>query len=393
MRAADVALRIAVLAGPLALVFLLLRRTRRTARGLASVSTLIAASTCALGAAAYAVAWVIEGRIEALVGLDPRGRVTADVAALVYTFFVAAPLEQGLKVAAIVPARRSERFVGPLVGIAFAALAALGFVTAHNAALLFITKGTAIDPLRALLAVPAHLFFAAAWGYVLGKAATHGGKRTLGGAGFNIVWFAATLFNGVYDHIVFARSAVALLATGPVLAAMAIVAYAFRRDLLDAKTTPAARRFLPPIAPPSMEEMRAALRRTERPVMITWIGFGALVTTGVMTAALAGAVALGHRVGVDFAAVDRGDATAVGAAPLVLLGGAALAAFPIAGYLVARASAARSVLEPAISAALAIAGTLVLLGLAAPVSVVFAIAFAPIAFGLACTGAWLGIAR
>ena len=33
------------------------------------------------------------------------------------------------------------------------------------------------------------------------------------------------------------------------------------------------------------------------------------------------------------------------------------------------------------------------LGLAAPVSVVFALAFAPIALGLACAGAWLGVAR
>jgi hypothetical protein len=70
-----------------------------------------------------------------------------------------------------------------------------------------------------------------------------------------------------------------------------------------------------------------------------------------------------------------------------------MCAFPIAGYLVARASSSRSVLESAIAAALAIIGGLVLLGLAAPVSVVFALALAPIALGLACVGAWLGIAR
>jgi hypothetical protein len=127
--------------------------------------------------------------------------------------------------------------------------------------------------------------------------------------------------------------------------------------------------------------------------MLRWIGIGALVTTGVMTAALASSVFLGHRLGLDFAAVDRGDTTAAGTAPLVLLGAAALSAFPIGGYLVARASAARGVLEPAIGAALAIAGVLVLLGLAAPVAVVFAVAFAPVAFGLACAGAWMGMAR
>jgi hypothetical protein len=49
--------------------------------------------------------------------------------------------------------------------------------------------------------------------------------------------------------------------------------------------------------------------------------------------------------------------------------------------------------EPALSAGLAIVGSLVLLGLAAPISVVFALAFAPIAFGLACAGAWFGMVR
>ena len=126
--------------------------------------------------------------------------------------------------------------------------------------------------------------------------------------------------------------------------------------------------------------------------MIGWIGLGALTTIGVITAAIAGAVVLGHRIGVDFAAVDRADGSG-SAAPLVLLGGAALLAFPVAGYLVSRASASRGVLEAAISAALAIAGALVMLGLAAPVAVVFAIAFAPIALALACAGAWVGVTR
>ncbi len=128
--------------------------------------------------------------------------------------------------------------------------------------------------------------------------------------------------------------------------------------------------------------------------MVTWIGIGALVTTGVMTVAIACAVLLGHRIGIDFTAVDRGESAGMTSlAPLMLLAAAALLAFPFAGYLVARASSTRSVLEPAIAAGLAIAGSLVLLGLAAPVAVVFATAFAPVAFGLACIGAWMGITR
>ena len=57
------------------------------------------------------------------------------------------------------------------------------------------------------------------------------------------------------------------------------------RDLLRRGASPHSsqrreRRFLPRIAPPSIGTVREALRRTERPVMLTWIGFGALVTAG-----------------------------------------------------------------------------------------------------------------
>jgi hypothetical protein len=43
------------------------------------------------------------------------------------------------------------------------------------------------------------------------------------------------------------------------------------------------------------------------------------------------------------------------------------------------------------ASALAIVLVMVLMGLVAPTSVVFAIAFAPIAFALSCAGAWVGI--
>ncbi len=47
-------------------------------------------------------------------------------------------------------------------------------------------------------------------------------------------------------------------------------------------------------------------------------------------------------------------------------------------------------LEPALASGLAIVLILVLLGLAAPVALVFALAFSPIAWALACAGAWVG---
>ncbi|APR75014.1 Hypothetical protein A7982_00360 [Minicystis rosea] len=398
MTAFTVALAVLALVAPLAGFVLWVRVPRpedadpRRAHQQRRRLTLVAV-TVLLGAAVFLPAWLLERWIGGWAGLDEHARTGLDLSAIVYAFFVVAPLEQGLKVAAVVPAWRTRFFASARDGVLFGAAAALGFVTAHNAELFRHAGASMLDVGRALLATPAHVFFAAAWGYTLGREAEERRAHRLGGRAFKATWLGALLFNGLYDHIVFGRGAVALIATLPMLLLMLVGALIVRRSLAssDAPTArPRPRRLS--IAPPTLGAVRAALWRTEQPVMFGWIGAGALVTIGVITAALAVAVVLGRRMGVDFAAVDRGDGAA-GAAPLVLLGAAALAAFPVAGYLVARASAARGVLESAIAAALAIVGGLVLLGLAAPVAVVFALAFAPVALGLACAGAWMGVTR
>ncbi len=403
MNATRLGLALLTLAGPVAVFFALLRRLGGQAapRDRRPRRVWLALATFAFGAILFLPAWRVEAWLSVWAGLDEHARATTDLQALVYAFFVAAPLEQGLKVAAVGPVWRTRHFEAKIDGVVFAAAAALGFITAHNLELL-ATQGTdGLVLCRALLAVPAHLFFAASWGYALGREALAtsqrgGEKRVLGGRTFMFTWFVAMLFNSIYDHLVFGRGATALLGTLPILLCMIVMSLVAARELIKPPegAKAARRRFLPAIAPPSMRAVREALSRSERPVMLTWIVVGALVTTGVMTVALAVAVALGRRFGVDFTAVDRGESAGMASLlPLVLLAGAALTAFPIAGFLIARASSTRSVLEPAIAAGLAIAGSLVLLGLAAPVAVVFATAFAPVAFGLACIGAWAGIVR
>lgn len=335
--------------------------------------------------------------------MDAHARL-ADMAAFVYAFLVAAPIEQGLKVAAVTPAFRSPYFETPTDGIIYAAAAALGFVTAHDLAFLAGEGATPLNALRAALGAPAHVLIASAWGYALGREKRRAARgtqftstaRRLGGRAFNAVWLAAMLLNAVYDHLTFARTGAALAAAATLLLLMGAGGYLASRDVW--KRAPAGgpvtrrRRFLRTIAPPSIREVRAALSRSEQPLMMRWIAYGALVQVGVITACNGAAVALGHRLGVDFAAVDRGGGEG-SIAPLFLLGCATLAAFPVAGYLIARASATTTVLEPAIAAALAILGAMVLLGLAAPITVLFALAFAPVAFGLACAGAWVGVSR
>src|SRR5690606_9297596 len=120
-------------------------------------------------------------------------------------------------------------------------------------------------------------------------------------------------------------------------------------------------------------------------VTFRWIFFGALVTIGTMTAGLAASIAFGHWANVDFSIVDEHDVSTT--APVALLGIGILLAFPVSGYLVARASNRPTLLEPAVGAALAIVVTLVLLGFAVEGALVFALAFSPIAWALACAGA------
>ena len=125
--------------------------------------------------------------------------------------------------------------------------------------------------------------------------------------------------------------------------------------------------------------------------MLRWVVLGAFVNVGLMVTLLVAAVALGHRLGVDFSAADESDMTSAG--PLALLGSALLASFPIAGYLVARASSSTGVLEPALAATVALASIVAILALVAPLGVLFALAVVPLAFGLACGGAWIGLER
>ncbi len=104
--------------------------------------------------------------------------------------------------------------------------------------------------------------------------------------------------------------------------------------------------------PPSLHTLREALRPVDHRLMVRWIVVGAFTTLGLMIALLGLAVLLGHRLGVDFSLADESDVRSTG--PLILLGAAVLLAFPIAGFLVAKASSAHSVLEPALAAGLAL---------------------------------------
>lgn len=363
---------------PLALAFLVWRRVSvlgRVSRRL----TLIMALTGAIGAALCAY---FERLVLTWTGLSFDVATSGASGALLATFLLAAPLEEACKVGVVWPLYRTRRIDGPRLGVCYASAAGAGFAAIEAVVQISSGGATRLTLLRALVSAPAHLFFAGAWGYALGL---RGRERR---HWFSWAWLVATLLHGLYDHIVWGRGPGLLVTVMPLLVFMGLGAWVALRDV--APSAVHAHHSLIP-EPPSLQSMRNALRPVDHQVLVRWIVIGAFVTFGLVLVLLALTIVLGNRFGVDFSLADESDMRSSG--PLILLGVAVLLAFPVAGFLVAKASAAHSVLEPALAAGLALAALVAMLFVTAPVGVLFALAVAPLAFGLACGGAWIGLER
>lgn len=353
-----------------------------------------------LGGAGKLGTSLFEARAAVWTGLDMSAKVAGSAGSagsVLFLFGFAAPIREAFKVAAMWPAFRSKHFDEPMDGLVYASASALGFAMVESAITLREHPVGWIWLLRATVALPAHVFFASAWGYALGRA-----KRTKRpGAIFPAAWLVATAAHGLYIHLVYGRGPGALVGTIPLLVAMGVASIFAIRDLRAREDAILAERGSRPSTllerasslyaapgPPSLRSIREAMRRDGQRITLRWVLFGVLVTVGAMTVGLASSVAFGHWADVDFSAVDEHDVSTT--APVALLGSGVLLAFPVSGYLVARASNLPTLFEPALASALAIVLTLVLLGIAAPVALVFALAFSPIAWALACAGAWVG---
>ncbi|MBX3230693.1 MAG: PrsW family intramembrane metalloprotease [Labilithrix sp.] len=348
--------------------------------------------TFTLGVAGKVGTVWLEQRAAAWTGLDMNARVAGAAGSMLFLFGFAAPIREAVKVCAMWPAFRSKYFDEPIDGLVYSASAALGFALVESAHMLRVHPSGGIWIVRALLALPAHVFFACAWGYALGRAK----RDKTPGPIFPLAWLVATAVHGLYIHLCYGRGAGALVGTVPLLLAMGIPVIFALRDLRAREDRSSRTSMLLErvshlhivSAPPSLRTVREAMHREGQPITLRWIFVGVFVTVGAMTLGLAGSIAFGHWAHVDFSVVDEHEISTT--APVALLGSGVLLAFPISGYLVARASNLPTMLEPAVAAALAIVLALALLGLAAPVALVFALAFSPIAWGLACAGAWIG---
>jgi RsiW-degrading membrane proteinase PrsW (M82 family) len=350
--------------------------------------------TFVLGSVAALVSLLIVGRAAGLTGLDVRVSAAGESGALVFLFFVVAPAQEAGKVAAAWPAFLSKHFDEPYDGVVYAASSALGFSAVENGFILHAHPTGGIWIARALLALPAHVFFACFWGYALGRA-KHAKARI---PVFPAAFLASIVAHGLYAHFVYGRGPGALLAVTPMLAVMGVVAWLLGRDLRQRGDRPSRQpsssfgsrlsRLAVVAQPPSLSAVRSALTRADQPVKVRWVLFGSLVTIGAMIVGLGAGVLMAHLLKIDLSTVDEHDVGA--AAPVLLLGIGLLASFPTSGWLIARAAGVRTLLEPALACVLALVITLTGLGFAAPFTVVFALALSPIAWVLACVGAWMG---
>jgi RsiW-degrading membrane proteinase PrsW (M82 family) len=356
----------------------------------------LVATTFLLGAALALVALFIIRRAAALTGLDMRVSAAGEGGALVFIFFVMAPIHEASKVAAAWPALLSKHVDEPYDGVVYAAAAALGFAAIDSGVMLRTHATGGIWVARALVALPSHVFFACLWGYALGRA-RHGKFRV---PIFPAAFVTAIVARGLYAYFVYGRGPGALFGVSPLLAAMGVVAWVLGRDMRErharsvSSWPPSSRRWSRLSAaarPPSLSAVRAALTRADEPVKVRWVLFGALVTLGAMWTGLAAGVLAAHLLHIDLSTVDERDVGA--AAPALLLGVGLLTSFPASGWLIARAAGVQTLLEPALAAVLALVATIVALGFTAPSAVAFGLALSPIAWVLSCAGAWVGRAE
>lgn len=347
--------------------------------------------TAFLGALGSYLCARVEAWAGVITGLDLRVEQAGNKGALVYTFAFVAPLREIAKVVSVWPAYRSRYFDEPTDGIVYATAGALGFAAVESFRILRASEGW-LFVFRSMLELPAHVFFACAWGYALGRVKRS--KRTTGRL-FGPLLLFAIVAHGFYIHLVYGRASGALIGVPPLLITMGLVTVVAARDLWQRTELPSSSRHdnllsrgsVPGSIPHSLADVREAMRKQGR-IRLRWVALGALVTVGALVVFFSGAVAFGHWMQVDFSVVDERDVRTT--APIAILVGGILLAFPVSGYVIARASALPSLVEPALASALAVTLVLVLLGLAAPVALLFGVAFSPVALLLSCVGAWTG---
>jgi RsiW-degrading membrane proteinase PrsW (M82 family) len=254
----DRALGTACVIVPVALSFAWLVFMRRFDRAHPEPMWLVGV-TFALGAAAAFPAALLEvGLAHISPWLDPSlaslgGRLVAlPLAFLVFTLVVGL-VEEGAKLAAALFAARRREFDEPVDGIVYGVVSSLGFAAAENVRYFAMSRLSAPAVIaRCFMAVPAHMFFGALWGYALGAQLV---TRSRGRVALALLGAAAA--HGLFDALLatdgtagFALLLNLLLAS----AFVALVRRALRHGVLcpEARAVPAAERRLYRVGRPAL---------------------------------------------------------------------------------------------------------------------------------------------
>jgi rRNA maturation protein Nop10 len=132
------------------------------------------------------------------------------------SFLVIAPIEEFFKLSAVWIAVYRSDFREPRDGILYAATCALGFASMENI-LHIALMGPGILVARTIYATPAHVMFAAMWGYSLGLARfRRNDELIIIAKGFLL----ATILHGVYDFVVALNPSMAMLSLIPLMVFM-----------------------------------------------------------------------------------------------------------------------------------------------------------------------------
>jgi hypothetical protein len=348
---------------------------------------------------------LLQGALLDVLGLTTSVSESGTRRAVLAATAVLAPVEHAALVMVVWPVYRAHRLRHLRAALSAGLLVGLGFSIADGGWL--IATAGSIGMLPRVLVRCAHLI-----GGAMGWAAAASYDQNKRKHWFPLIWLLAVIVQGFGNHVALGMGPGFTIVAVPILLVMLIGAgAAFREpketapdDLEESErisedgwaTRPSgALRRLSRVSimpeRPTIHQIRVAWKHQHRPALLHWIAAGTLICLGALFVALALSVATAHWLGMDLSQVDDGDATSTG--PLMLMGTFVLAAFPVAGYLVALASAADSVFEPGMGALVAIVLVVALLSMTAPVGIVLVLAIAPLAFGLACVGAWFGLQR
>jgi hypothetical protein len=369
-----------------------------------------------LGALGGLSAHWLERAVRLSYGLD-----VATALPLVLTFAVLAPAEEGLKIGALWPSLWMGGLPKAQRALALVTIASAGFAAGRGAPPNAGDGGDGWWVLGLALSVPAHALPSCFWGSALGRRDRTGRPPRW----LPLVWALAVGARGVLAHALTLRTRAGALGAVGLLTALALISFfarifhpvsaarvaalpgvAGRASVPPATAsgrasvppaTASGRASVPPAtasgrasAPPSLRRALDALVRRRRPLKPRRVFAGTFVLHGAVLLAAGSAFAVGGRLGLDVSALGRAGSGPVPVAPVAWVVGASLGAFPVGGFLLARASEGPFVAEVALAALFAASLFLAHLGLLAPTTLGYGVAGVPAAVALACSGAWFG---